>query len=342
MRKILYTLIFTIVIIASSWFVFPIHYQTTYPKNIRPQFDDTVRTHFQEIIIKREPSIVLLGDSLLELAIDEQDLSDLLDEKVYKIGYPGTGSAAWYLITKTNIANSPYKPQYYVLFFGASMLTYPNFRVSGRYFPFINEHATNEDKLLIRLAYLNQYSKLEELALSYLPPYADRSLIYTTVDRIIKKYFFSQVFNLSQDQVNQAIESVFDTINLDPANMNDDIIVAENPFYTSTSLNFNKQVGKSFLPEIIRLCEEQDIQLILVRMKTLRYPSIESQTEALSKYIVDLSNYLEDHNIPFIDTVADERITEDMFRDIIHISDEGRPIFTTYFAEAIKPYINSH
>jgi hypothetical protein len=338
-RTFKYYIIFLSIFLAASWFSFPEYFNVQYPKSLKPPLDSRVRTHFQDKIVEERPDVVLLGDSTINLGIDESLLSSLIDKEVYKIGYDGSASAVWYLITKNNITNSPYKPEYLIIFFRGTILTTPDFRTTGEYFAFIDELASPEDELLIQLAYLNQMNWTEQQAERNFPVYAERFNVRDVIDEFTKYPLAELLMGHDRAAADQAMETVFGTGKMNQAGLDAAITTAENYLYTRKNLNFDKQVRQSFLPEIIDLCKESGIRLIFVMMKTNQFPSSAEEKEGLEKYRRSLSNYLMENGLPFIDFTANEQLSSELFYDILHLKLEGQEILTHLLAEALEPIL---
>lgn len=333
-----YLIILTILLIL-SWFILPVTLGVVYPKQLGPVLDERVRTHFKMEIIREEPEIILLGDSALQVGVDADALSQLLDKKIYKIGYGGSASAVWYLIAKSNLVTSPHKPKYLVIFFRDTMLTTPDFRVSGEYFTFIDELADQNDELLIRLAYHNQMSWLERELTKTFPLFGERTELHSSIVNAAKYTLAENLYRYNPDHIDKSLETVFHTKNLNQEAMNAALSFAEDFLYLHKNLNFDKNVYHSFLPEIIRLCKQAGIQLILVKVKMYYYNSQDQSPPALIKYHKDLGNYLAEKNIPLIDFSYDPRVPQEWFVDIIHMSPEGKTGFTQLLAEVLPDYM---
>jgi lysophospholipase L1-like esterase len=106
-------------------------------------------------------------------------------------------------------------------------------------------------------------------------------------------------------------------------------------------MDFNAQVDKSFLPEIIRLAQENKIQLIFVHARTLTYPTPDSQPAELATYKRDLAAYLAAHNVPLLDFSFDERFPSSLFNDPLHMNDEGQALFSQILGEAFLKLIQT-
>ena len=136
------------------------------------------------------------------------------------------------------------------------------------------------------------------------------------------------------------MDRAFGSQNFDPDQFNRAINLAENYLYTDENLDFDRQIERSFLPEIIRLCREKDIKLILVRTKTLRFSREAPEPATLAEYMNDLSAYAQRNEVPLIDLAHSDRLPRNLFIDINHLNAEGRKIFTEMLVEAIRPMLN--
>lgn len=313
----------------------PARYQTPYPRKIGPEFDPAIRRTFLNEINEVQPEMVLLGDSMLEPAVDSTLLAERLDQKIYTIGLPGTASTIWYLIIKNNIVLADHKPKYLVVFFRDSMMTVPGYRVNGRYFELVDEYAGADEPVLIQRAYLNQMNPLERLAEGYFPLYGSRWKIRQSLDYYIR-YSLAGLAGCNKACVDEGMAAVFEGNNLDKNYLSDALAASDTYLYTPKVLNFGQQVENSLLPEIIRLCRENNIRLILVRMKIMRFPTPASEPPGLERYMKGMAAYLKEQQVPFFDFGRAPQLGPEHFDDILHLNEEGRVIFTPMLAEALK------
>jgi lysophospholipase L1-like esterase len=133
---------------------------------------------------------------------------------------------------------------------------------------------------------------------------------------------------------------VFGNQNFDPDQFNRAINLAENFLYTDENLDFERQINRSFLPRIIQLCRENNIKLILVRTKTLRFSRAYPEPPALNEYIGGLSAYARRNDVPLIDFSHSDRLSPVLFTDINHLNSDGEKVFTGMLVEAIRPILN--
>jgi len=330
MRKFKIFLTFSFFLFALSWVLIPVYYTLPYKKPPGPLLDDRLKKTYQDHLVETQPELVLLGDSTLLDSIDEPYLAELLDKDSYRIGKPGSASAIWYLLLKNNIITSPHKPSHLIIFFRGSMLTSPEYRTRGKYEPLVTELALSDDFLLQELAYTSQMGWLEEQADQFLPLFAYRQHLRTSIERLVKYKFFQKMMDVERIKIDQALDVVFGEPDI--AQVNAVINAAEDYLYQPEKLDFYSQLPKSFLPEIVRLCHENNIQLTVVRTKSLTYASSEEAPKGLDAYISNLQEYLAENKIVFIDYAEDERLPVSLFNDSVHMSKNGAEIFTEIFA----------
>lgn len=315
-------------------FYIPVRYQTPYPRDVGPQFDERVRTTYINLLNERQPEIFLLGDSMLGPAVDEDIVAEKLKKKTTLVSLPGTASTIWYLMIKNNIVVAEHKPKYLVVFFRDTMMTLPGYRVTGRYFEQIDEFASPEDTLLIERAYINQMSPLEKFFEGNIPLYGSRWIIRQSLDYYIRYPLGSTVLDCDKTCMDYSMEAVFDESNLDVTFLSDAIGAADDYLYSDEALDFEGQVDSTFLPEVIRLCRENGIQLVLVRMPILRYYDPATRPSELDDYVQDLNDYLKKNNVPFLD--FDQKVMPpEFFSDTLHLNEQGKEVFTQQLTESL-------
>jgi lysophospholipase L1-like esterase len=109
--------------------------------------------------------------------------------------------------------------------------------------------------------------------------------------------------------------------------------------------DFEAELPGSFLPEIVRICRESGVQLVLMRMRTRRnaeFPEDRSHfPEALRvklpEYEKALAAYLASESIPLLDFSEDARIPFEWFANGDHLNrDEARDGFTRLLAREFQ------
>ena len=327
-------LVTSILLLGLLFVYIPFRYQTSYPAPIGPRFDNRIRTTYTDLLNQEQPEVLLFGDSMLGPAVDDQVVANALGKKTTLVSLPGTASTIWYLILKNNIVLAEHKPQYLVLFFRDAMMTVPGYRVTGRYFEQIDEFASPDDTLLIQRAYIDQMTPVEKFMEAYIPLYSSRWQIRQSIDYHIRYTLGRLVLGCDPACMDYAMEVVFEANNLDVTFLSEAIASSDEYFYTPERLDFEAQVDKSFLPEVIRLCRENGIQLILVRMPILSFEDPGTQPEGLDAYVQDLAVYLQENEVPFFD-FDNREFTGSYFTDSLHLNERGKALFTRKLVDSL-------
>ena len=326
------------VLLVITALIIPMRYDVSYPKPLGPKFNNEIRMQYREDIVKKNADLVLLGDSVLVLSVDAQQLEQLTGESTYRMGIPGSASAVWYLAMKNIIARSPHKPQYVIIVFRDTILTAPGYRVNGKYFTLVDMLANTDDTLVVQKAFIQQMSPVEQWADRYVPLYGSRLRLRETVDYYIR-YSLTNLIGCDPQCNDNANVAVFQDLNLDTNLLVEAIATAESYLYTPEQLDFAAQLDRSFLPDIVALAKENDIQLILVRTKHLDDPTEATESAALKDYIKSLKDYAEKNGVIVLDFAHNERLTSDLFVDTHHLSPVGSTVFTKMLAEALAPIL---
>ncbi len=329
-----YLLSLVILTVLVSGYVF-LQFADRYPFPVGPQFDPHIRQRYTEMLDKEKPQILVFGDSIVESNVDPALMTDRLGEKVSAISEPGAGSALLYLILKNNIVLAQSKPDALVIIFRDSVLTTPDFRVHGSFFDVMDEYAGAEDDGVLKLAIRDRMSPLEKFGEAYFPPYWGRwdlraSLVTRGIDLPMRT-----LLRCNQQCYEAAMADIFGNQNFEPNQLNETINSAENFLYTNENLDFQSQVNRSFLPEIVHLCQENNIQLILVRTKILRFSRENPEPPALTNYIHELNAYAQSHGVVLIDFAHDDRLEPAYYKDLHHLNPDGKKVFTQMLIEAI-------
>ncbi len=327
--------LFVVLVISSSIFL-PIYFRGPYPHPPGPTFDKAVSKLYLREINERHAALVLLGDSLLTKDVDANALQHSLGLSTYKLDIPGSSSALWYLVTKSNISEANPAPRYLLVLFRDTLLTAPIFRTTGPYFGLIDKFAAPADTLLLQRAYLEDLNPLQPALEMFLPLYTYRGQERASVDAALRHTLPTQ-FGCNHPCADEAMQSALGDIA--PEIYAASILQAEQALYTREELNFSGQVNRSFLPEIIRLANRHGIQLIFVRAPTNIFPNAASEPKGLEQYIANLHDYLTAQNIPMLDLSRVDGIGPAQFVDPHHMTLEGKAIFTQALIEALKDYI---
>ena len=196
---------------------------------------------------------------------------------------------------------------------------------------------TNEE-LLIQRSYLTRINPLEKFARTYFPLYTFGSQAQSTVDIVARYRLSHSLLHCGKRCVDTAFLNVFSFRTLAPPAADDPVAQEETVLYTGGALDFQSRVDNSFLPEIIRMCRENGIQLILVRGKTISFVGI-PEPAGLRDYMQELENYLTENGVRYADLEPDSRLGASEFIDRFHVIPEARGTYTQMLAEAVIPLL---
>lgn len=336
MRPTLRYLIVLGALVLASSLILPGFFNGPYPHPPGPVFDREVSHLYLREIEQQQPGIVLLGDSLLTKGVEKSVFQARLDIPTYKLDIPGSSSALWYLVVRSNILPAEPAPQMLVILFRDSLLTAPAFRTTGPYFGLIDKFARPSDSLLLERAYLSQLTPLQKSLESWFPLYTYRLEMRESIDAGLR-HLLPALFACDRGCADDALTGVMGDVQ--PILFARSIRQAESGLYTPQQLDFNARVAASFLPEIIRLTQARGIRLVFVRAPTNIFPDPALQPPGLDQYMQDLGAYLAARSIPLLDLSQVQGIGPAQFVDPHHLNPEGKSIFTPALAAALQPYL---
>jgi hypothetical protein len=326
-----FTLLIALLLAAS--FAFPVIFHGDYPHAAGPAFDKFATKQYLRESEKIQPAVILLGDSILTKDVDLEVFQERTSRPAYKVDIPGSSSAVWYLVLKSNLVEVEPAPQVLVILFRDTILTSPTFRTTGPYFGLIDKFASPDDTLALQRSYLAQLTPMQAALEMYFPPYTYRGDLRDKLDAGLRHLLPRQI-GCDNECADDAMTNVLGDIRAEVLAAS--ILQAESEIYTPEHLDFASQVDNSFLPEIIRLAQERGIQLIFVRAPTYIFPDPSDEPPALKQYLLDMTAYLAARDISLIDLSQAQGIGPAQFIDPHHMSPEGKAIFTPVFAEAVK------
>lgn len=328
----------TALLMILGWIVIPQRYDIQFPRKAGPEFDPKVRFLLRDRINTEHPDIVLLGDSTLSDGVDADRLAVLTGKKIVKFDVHGSASAFWFLLLKNNIVIAEAPPPAVVIVFHDTMMTAPGYRVHGSYFVQLDEFAKKEEPVLLEKSYLNLMNPLEKAADEYVPIYGARVQIRQAIDRRIR-YTIPGWFGCDVNCTDASLYDIFTAANFEQGQLQNAIAAAEDYLFTSSQLNFKRQVDQSYIPEMIRLSKENSIPLVLVRLKSQGIGRSDAETAAIKFYMNDMAEYLQDNDVLFLDYGTDPRLKNEYYKDNLHLDPNGQQIFTQILAEGLSEIV---
>jgi len=313
----------------------PARYGLQFPRSPGPVFDSQVRAVYTKELNQIKPDAILLGDSTLQAGVDAPELARLTGKSVLSAPIPGSASALWYLVLKNNIVDASFHPRYVIVISRDSILTAPGYRVQGSYFSLLDEYAAHNEPILLQRSFLSLMNPLDRLADQFVPLYGARFQSRKELDGLVR-YAVPGWMGRDSTCTDTAMRDTFGAADLEPGQLRDAVAAAERYLYAPSQLDFPAQVNRSYLPEMIRSTKAHDIQLIVVRIKTRASGMGDIESQALKNYISNLSAYLRENQVPFLDFGTDPRLKDEYFMDSIHLNEAGQKVFTQILGEALR------
>lgn len=298
--------------------------------------DPGPRREFRRTMARTKPEVVLLGNSMLGSGVDPKVLRKLLKARVAKLDEGGSETAFWYLALKNVVLERPEKPRLVVIFFRDYYLTDPTYRVGGKYRKRVLGMYRGDEPLVDELAY---GASLSDRVLGALPLHRARWRAAEALDRSIKEGVAARILGLGAAGPAKAIAAVFAEDKADQTLLSAMQRAAE-PEDAPGKHDFGGRLPASFLPHIVALIEQADVDLAFVRVKRRRDVAPGRQPPALLGYIADLEAYLAAHDAAFIDFTGEARIREEHYGAGDHLNtSKGQPLFTRLLAKRLKPLL---
>lgn len=291
---------------------------------------------------KARPRGVLLGDSMLETRIDPPTLKTVTGERWEVLTQAGSSSAMWFLMLKNLIAVQAPPPRTVVLFFRDRQLTLPAHRTEGGYRKTIQTYMRDKEPVveeILQTSARRQQPWLQRLALAMYPVQWRRELWLDRVQRTAldlvansreygqirdKTRFIFQLRHLRRDRDQDFEREEGGQRGLDPE---------EHDFATA--------VERSFLPHILAVAREKNIQLVFFRVKRKPragdVPAPESATSPA--YIQALRAYVEMAGAQLIDETRDADVTRDFYGADDHVAPAMMKPYTKLFWRKIAPIL---
>ena len=275
------------------------------------------------------PDFFIIGDSMAGTRIDPRHLSRRAGKSVAALLAPGSPVAYWYLeLENLIVGNGLTNVQAVIFFFRDDQLTTQVQVTPGILDRVAHDYEPDVDRILAAHR-LGAFSGVHRAARAvyqfdrtreWLEPHLTRAPVALVAPSAQRAGFLntvnSQVFSLERLR---------------------HMAAADLP-EAAPEIDFNAQVGRSFLPEILRLAERAKIRLAFIRVQ--RRPSADgppAQSAALVRYMRDLKAYLAEHGAYCHDDWGDPNQPLAMYADGDHLVRDARIPYTDRFLEQHAP-----
>jgi hypothetical protein len=285
----------------------------------REPFDEASATAVRDA----QPQYVVIGDSMAGVRINPATLSRRVGRSVAGLYHPGSPVAYWYLAFKNLVVQNELR------------------NIRGAVFFFRDDQLTTQ--VVVDPLLLDRVARAEE-------PELDRVLAAHRLGR------FSMVHRAARGAYQHDRTRVW----LEPRLTRVPAIIADDPESLITSINselfaldklrkfeasdlaksddemldFDRQVERSLLPEILSLAEDAGIRVAFIRAQ--RRPTQSGpppQSDALGVYLKKLEQYLTARGAYYHDDRGDPQQPLSIYADGDHLTGSGRELYTERFAE---------
>ncbi|WP_136810731.1 hypothetical protein [Desulfosediminicola flagellatus] len=285
------------------------------------------------------PEFVLIGNSMLGEGIDPNIIAKKTGMKVMKIARGGSASAWWFLTFKNVVVEAEKVPRTVVFFFRDSFLTLPKYRTGGKYLQSILEMSGKSEPIVDKLVF---GSSLKGNLFRNIPLLARRFVIQEKVDDLLKNVLLARGFGLTPGEVDKSIGREFKESKMNKDLLNKTQLEMEK-VDTKTLLDFEDQLEMSFLPSIIDLAAQNDIQLVFVRVKRRKNLHASDDQDKFADYIQNLKIYLNEKGCILLDYTGDPGIMESHFGVGDHLNrTSGRELFSSLVGKDLDAIITQY
>jgi hypothetical protein len=295
---------------------------------------------------KSKPDLLVVGDSMASTRLDQDLLTEISGKTSVVFSPGGSGSGSWYLYLKNVLAESEHRPKTVVLMFRDNQLTWPHLRATGAYAAQIRRLREKHELIYDAILRRQQESEDNSHPIGLAKPVwgalvtSGASELYRQEVRDLamdlsnlgegkteRLQFQAEYFGLDRLRHDLATNA---TSNTDPTtdNLWDD--------YTPIPRVFDANPKESFLPAMIKLASDLNVELILYRAQRRRDAYGLPLETWLETYNKDLENWLRSQGIRFVDERPVNGLKSEYYSDTDHISEEYRPLATDLFYSLIK------
>jgi hypothetical protein len=286
----------------------------------REPFDEAAAAALREA----QPEFVVIGDSMAGSRIDPHYLSRVTGASVAGLFVNGTPVAYWYLQLKNLVAaNSLTHMRGAIFFFRDDQLT-SQVQVNG---PILDHVARDQEPDLDRILAAHRLGPLSSVHRAARSIYQfDRTRVWLE-ERLTHAPATLVAGRRDQEALIAAVNTqIFALGRLRP------FAAADLAEAQDASLDFDEQVGRSLLPEILKVADRAGIRLAFIRVQRRPRPDgPPDQTAAVARYLESLQAYLEQHGAYYHDDRGDPDQPLSVYQDGDHVRPDARHAYTERF-----------
>ncbi len=260
-----------------------------------------------------QPAYIVIGNSMAGTRVDPRYLTNLIGKPVAGIYQPASASAYWYLAYKNWVVASGIRPRAVIFYFRDWTLTDPMFRLNRQHLDAVAlEREPELDRIVaqhaqgaffrvhawLRNAY--QYDRVR----TWLLPLLEQAPIALAASRPKAR----------RELLGRMNNEIFTLEGLR------EMAAADIGEADRERLDFDKNLPRSVLPELLRLAKENSTRLAFIRVQ--RRPEGNrppTQSPELQEYIRKLKQFLEANGAYFHDEWGDPELPLSIYQDGDHI-----------------------
>jgi lysophospholipase L1-like esterase len=287
-----------------------------------------------------KPDVVFFGTSVCTDGINEQLLSETLSLVSRKYCGSIQRSAYYYLFLKNILLNPKTRqhPQTVVVLFVLGGLTEILPRLNyGEEFNLNSLTVTEDDQLVNEVIYNDTGNLITSFFSKHSFFFRKREIYKIYINKKIYTYL-DNLLDGSLSSSRFVANSHFSQENMLPTSYEEAVNVAIKRSDTSLQLrSFNRDVEKTFLPQLITLAATNSIKLVFVHMPLRPTNNLTEEIVASNQiYINDLKRYVEKHDLKVLDYSHNNNYTNIHFHDTVHLNKHGRTLFASEIARDLQ------
>lgn len=279
---------------------------------------------------RQQPEIVFIGNSMLETRIDPDHLSQFLNgTEIASLAVPGSQSAVWYLQLKNLVASTEPPPETVFIFFRNDLITQPLAPLDERNRELVaslrSVDETELDAVLDASRSLHQQT-LHALEWVY-PVQRQNDEVLEAISQVSAALLPS-----SRDELSSLADDKFAFHN--QREQDEDALPPE------AAKTFGKSVELSFLPIMLQVADEHEIDLVFVRVQARpNFDGTVRESESMRIYSQDLAAYLEAHDVGYIDFTGNPSVDRGLYYDSFHIRQRYLLDYTELFLRESQRFL---
>lgn len=304
------------------------------PSLIRPASPH--KNHNKQIVKElqeKQADYIFVGNSMLGSRIEQNFFEKLTETKCHLIWHGGIMSSTWYLIIKNVVAATNIRPKSVFIFFRDTHLTEPHFRVSGKPKTFMDIYRNKNEVVLDSILMGNpDLIYRYKLFLQKLYPL----LNYQQQVKRKVSYMAAQITKSIPLEVFRSFRVSKTNQLLHFENFRKVAVDGESSQHHEWNYDFDSALNNSFLPPIVEVANQNNLDLFFIRVQTRPDQSISQDKSILiDNYLSDLKAYFKHQNLHYYDFTGHPELGIGLYGSGDHLSDKGKLKFTDLFVRTI-------